>query len=311
MGVRESVGELEAAMSELEGSAAAKAKKTRETAVREDRLGGMEVRIGDIEGGIAELRENIGALQKKFSMLETAKEKSGAGGYAAIEKRIRELESRAASARPPATGKDYSADIAELKKSVSEIRNGIASVSRSGEPAKAPAKDLLELKSRMDVLQKYVEGRMDALQAPQEQKGKAMEGAINSRLNELSRKIDEISKYGPGKMSAVPDADRSIEEKLKLFALNSDVEKVWKEAESLRKYIDEKSRYADGLANSLRAWETRSLELAAREHDFDEKIKAFPELKLLDSRIRKMERAIADLQRHFVAAKMAEPIIME
>lgn len=433
MGVRESVGELEAAMSELEGSAAAKAKKTRETAVREDMLGGMEVRIGDIEGGIAELRENVGALQKKISMLETAKEKSGAGGYAAVEKRIREMESRAASARPPAGGKDYSADIAELKKSVSEIRNGITSGAAKGvEPAKAPTKDLLELKSRMDVLQKYVEGRMgsidrivedrlinsgagekdaellkkhetrlsdmerkqgeilrvkedvmeslkDSLQHSvngfksgldrhigdaakkmeettikigKEQESfrkdvneklnefsrrmdsnrndtakmisealksvpkaddirKSVDERIGSKIAEFSKKVEDMSRYDLNKLKNVADAERRIDDRLKLFALNSDVEKVWKEAESLRRYIDEKSKYADGLANSLRAWESRRLELAARERDFDEKISAFPELKMLDSRIRKMERAIADLQRHFVAAKIAEPIIME
>lgn len=254
------------------------------------------------------LQSDMEALQETVSKLGKEKGGSGENNLQDILRRLDEMESSA-----PSGGKDYSGEIRELRKSVSEIRNGIASgAAKGGEPARAPAKDLLELKSRMDVLQKYVDGRMSAMQVPQkENSGRTMEEMMNNRLNEFSRKIDEISKSVSGKTAPASSTDRNIEEKMKLFALNSDVEKVWKETESLKRYVDEKTKMADSLANSLRVWESRNMQVMEKEHDFDEKLKVFPELKLLDSKIRKMERALVELQRHFVAAQITEPIIME
>lgn len=300
MGILDNVSGLEDMVSggeEKPRQKAAKAEPARNDSHLNSRLEKIEGSVRSLKEAFEDLKNNIG------------KEKGGAGknNLQDILRRLDEMESGA-----PTGGKDYSADIAELRKSVSEVRSIIASTGRSGEPAKAPAKDLLELKSRMDVLQKYVDGRMSALQVPQKEgAGRATEEAMNSRLNELSRRIDEIPKYGSAKTAPASSADRNIDDKLKLFALNSDVEKVWKETESLKRYVDEKTRMADGLANSLRAWETRNMQLMEKEHDFDEKISAFPELKMLESRIRKMERALAELQRHFVAAQITEPIIME
>lgn len=140
---------------------------------------------------------------------------------------------------------------------------------------------------------------------------KDIEEKINGKLAEFSRKVEEFSRYDLGKLKNVADAEKKIDENLKLFALNSDLEKVWKETENLKRYVDEKTKMADSLANSLRVWESRNIQVMEKEHDFDEKIKAFPELKLLEGRIRKTERALLELQKHFVAAQITEPIIME
>lgn len=458
MGVRESAGELEAAMSGMGRGAKpeAKANKSHEAAVPSQQ-GRMEDRIRNIE---SQIKNETGGLEKKISMME---------------RRIESLQE-----------KDFSADIEDLKQSVAAIRNSIASGgSSNGGESKAPAKDLLELKSRMDVLQKYVDGKLGMMQALQksvadnkaaEEKIRSMENETERRMNELlknienesgrfvsrndmekilsdkirgvpkaseinkavderigarlaefsseekdgmkdsmqhtmagiksgidrhisdaarkmndvankiasdgenikreleermaamernvvskpdfekrlaeikidekmkeigdkaesfrddlakeydekmktlvpradfqkfSKKVEELSRYDLDKLKSVAGAERMTEEKLKLFALNSDLDKVWKDLEGLKKYMDEKSKYAESLANSLHTWESRNMELAERERGFDEKLEAFPELKLMEGKLRKMERAIADLQRHFVAAQMMEPIIME
>jgi|GEM_PF-5039199 len=138
-----------------------------------------------------------------------------------------------------------------------------------------------------------------------------LNNAVGGRLNEFSKKLESVSKFDLDKINSLANAEKKIDENLKLFALNSDVEKIWKDTESLKRYIDEKTKMADSLANSLRVWETRNMQVMEKERDFDEKLGAFPELKLLEGRIRKMERALAELQKHFVAAQIAEPIIME
>lgn len=305
MGVRESASELEAAMSELEGSGKAKPKKTEGVQGRQSdsRLEKIEDSIGRIEAEIEEIKSAATQPSEKADVISEMQEK-----LEALQKSVSEIEYA-----PAAEGKDFSADIEGLKRSVAEMKSIIASLGalRGGEPS-FPKKDLFELKSRMDVLQKYVDGRINALQVPQKGgEDKAIDGNINSRLNDLSRRIEEISRQGFGKIIPAAGADRNIDEKLKLFALNSDFEKVWKETENLKRYVDEKSKFADGLANSLRAWETRNLQLMEKERDFDDKMKAFPELKMLEGRLRKIERSLTELQRHFVAAQIAEPIIME
>jgi len=138
-----------------------------------------------------------------------------------------------------------------------------------------------------------------------------LNNAVNGRLGEFSKKMEFVSKFDLDKINSLANAERKIDENLKLFALNSDVEKVWKETESLKRYVDEKTKMADGLANSLRAWESRNMHIMEKEREFDEKLGAFPELKLFESRIRKTERALVELQRHFVAAQITEPIVME
>ncbi len=250
----------------------------------------------------------------------------------------------------------------ETERQISERLNGIMSRSDIENARKIAEKNSLEIKSRMDVLQKYVEGKMSAMDKIIDEKIRAggsvlmkggakdnneklkemedkvnslrnetaktvsealrnipkrddirkdIEEKINGKLAEFSKKVDEISKYDLGKLKSVVDAEKNLDEKMKLFALNSDVEKVWKETENLKKYIDEKMRYADSLGNSLRSWEERNLHAMEKEHVLDEKMKAFPELKLIEGRIRKIERALFELQRHFVAAQLSGPIIIE
>ncbi len=135
--------------------------------------------------------------------------------------------------------------------------------------------------------------------------------SFNDRLSRLSEKIDSVSKVDMDRLGSLANAERRMDENLKIFALNSDVEKIWKEAEGLRKYIDERTRAAADLSNSLRVWETRNMQVMEKERALDERLNAFPELKLIDGRMRKLERAILDLQKHFVAAQITEPIIIE
>lgn len=135
--------------------------------------------------------------------------------------------------------------------------------------------------------------------------------AVGGRLNEFSRKIGFVSRFDLDKINSLANAEKKIDENLRLFALNSDVEKIWKETESLKRYVDEKNRMADSLANSLRIWEARNMQLMEKEHDINERLSAFPELKMMEGRIRRLERVLVELQKHFVAAQITEPIIME
>ncbi len=135
--------------------------------------------------------------------------------------------------------------------------------------------------------------------------------SFNDRLSRLSEKIDSVSKADLDRIGSLANAEKRMDENLKIFALNSDVEKIWKEAESLRKYIDERTRAAADLSNSLRIWESRNMQIMEKERALDERLNSFPELKLIDGRMRKLERAILDLQKHFVAAQITEPIIIE
>ncbi|MFZ3077542.1 MAG: hypothetical protein WA139_03745 [Candidatus Aenigmatarchaeota archaeon] len=345
MGILDHVSGLEDMVSEKEAPERPKQKPTKAEAAKSDSQ--LNSRLEKIEDSVASLKESVedlknnaqpssaeaqpfsesqpssDAIEKLQSDIEAlqetvgnlGKEKSGAGENSLqdILRRLDEMESAGNG------GKDYSGEIEGLKSSIENLKSEMTASPAQGygreeleNMRRIAEKNSMEMKSRMDVLQKYVDGRMSALHIPQKEvAGRAMEEMMNSRLNEFSRKIDEISKHNSGKMPPVSGTDRNIEEKLKLFALNSDVEKVWKETENLKRYVDEKTKMADGLANSLRVWETRNMQLMEKEHDFDEKMRAFPELKMLESRIRKMERALVELQRHFVAAQITEPIIME
>lgn len=461
MGILDNVRGLEDIVSEKEGSEKPKQKKA--AAARPDSLSNsrpekiedgvrsLKEAVEDIkksaQTSLTEMRTSSEAIEKLQSDMENLRKTVNKIGKGGEENNLQDILRRLDEVEGARNGgKDYSGEIEELGKSVFEIRNSIASgAAKGGESTKAPAKDLLELKSRMDVLQKYVDGKLGSIDRIVEDRlknipsggkdiesvkktlddmrhednrkieelSKAYEGKIKEldkkhselisktdervlnvlkesiqhsvagfksgidrhindvakktddtseiirkrqneaekrieerldsfrndaakmvsealrnipkrddikkdveekisvKIAEFSKKVNELSRYDLDKLKNVADAEKRIDENLKLFALNSDVEKVWKETENLRRYVDEKTKMADSLANSLRVWESRNMQVMEKEHDFNEKIKAFPELKLLEGRLRKMERAITDLQRHFVAAQITEPIIME
>lgn len=299
------------------------------------------------EGKNSELAADV---ESGILAVEGVMESTTSGIRHSIDRKVREMESAISALRK---------DVESMKSSM----EAAAKIYHGGNDAESPkiaGKNYMEMKSRMDVLQKYVDGKLGSIDRIIEDSARKFAGSqkditsdvnrlnelskrldsvrndtsrtvseavknvpkrdeirkdieekISGKLAEFSRKIDEISKTASVKTAPASGADRNIEENLKMFALNSDVEKVWKETESLKRYVDEKTKMADSLANSLRVWESRNMQVMEKEHDFDEKLGAFPELKLLESRIRRMERALVELQRHFVAAQITEPIIME
>ncbi len=244
------------------------------------------------------MRNSIKELEESVRKLEEIK-KGARSSEPAVKKGI--FGGNPGESRAPDTRLAIEAKIREFENAIVMLRRDIEDMKGSrGAAEKSYAGDgsdsmrnaqkiYMEMKSRMDVLQKYIEGKL------------AM----------IDKKIDFVSKSDSDKLMSMASEEKKIDESLKIFALNSDVQKIWKDIEGLRRYVDEKSRTATGLANSLRVWETRNMQLMEKEHDFDEKLKAFPELKLLEGRIRKLERAIVELQKHFVAAQITEPIIME
>lgn len=319
------------------------------------------------------MKNNLKELEESIRKLEEFRKKGKNSELAAdVESGILAVEGMVES-EDSDIRRSMNRKVHEMESTISALRKDVESMKSSKEAAakihhdgnddenlKIAGKNYMEMKSRMDVLQKYVDGKLGSIDRIVEDSARKFAGSqkditsdvnrlnefsrrldsirndasrtvseamknvpkrdeikrdieekINGKLAEFSRKIEEFSRHDMGKLRNVSDAEKKIDENLKLFALNSDVEKVWKETETLKRYIDDKTKMADSLANSLHVWETRNLKMMEKEHDFDEKLKAFPELKLLEGRIRRLERTLLELEKHFVAAQIAEPIIME
>ncbi len=389
MGIRESVNELENAMSGIRGVDVSRSKVGKPGAEQAARLERVEGSARNLSDAVGRLQKSVDALQKEVSEFEKI---SGQKNVSDIIRRLSEMEIRIRES-------DKSREISDLKKTVEEIRGKGAGIQKGYQDEtlrRLFEKNFLEMKSRMDVLQKYVEGKMSVMNGLIESKvknfaisgkigeikeddinrfideklKKVMEKAgtavskddmnriaanLDGKIAELSRKTDSFksdientifnaSKKMPrneetGKcwtsqsvnadeMKMLSDrhgskASGSVEKSLfsyvkkmsdenkKLFALNSDVEKIWKEMQNLRKYADDRIKIITDLSKSLQVWEARNLKVMEKEHQMDERLAAFPDLKLIESRIRKIERAIMELQRHFVSSQAMNPVILE
>lgn len=273
MGIRESIGELESVMSDLERSKSAK--KASIIPDYDRRLGKIEESIGSIENEIKNMKDSIRSFfSDKNTIIELQKTMN------MLQKAVLELQRKSESSAGISMQKDYQGKDKHITDAVKIINETVIKLNKDQERIK---KDIDE---KLSTISKGVDER------------------INSRLNDFLKKTEITSNYGL-------NTGKKIDEKLKLFALNSDVEKIWKDMESLKKYINEKSKYAENLANNLHIWESRNARLAEKERKLEENLSIFPDLKVIEGRLRKIERGLMEMQRHFVAAKISEPIVME
>ncbi len=167
----------------------------------------------------------------------------------------------------------------------------------------------------MESIRKAVGGDLDTIRRTfLEDIGRKSE-AINARISDLEKAVSAGGK--PVQATSIDEnkitenVKKAVQEELKLFALNSDLDKLWKLYEEQRKYVDERAKLFGALQDQITVWEERAKEMQMTKKTFDDMLKAFPEMNLLQSKLSAIERKLLDLQRHVVATKISQPIVLE
>ncbi len=301
-----------------------------------------------LKDSIAKLEEIMAKVEerqksvKKSSRPKRAEEKPVSENYAerkaeinpeieSLRSEIESLKSAPAQTEIESLGRR----IAEMAGEMENVKNKISSSAPSGIDTVVIEKRISDMRSEMERKIEDVKSETKETAISKEMEERIKSSALKSDVEGMISKISEIN----GKINSAnnivgnlqkrvellegkekADIDKiakevlkggEVEEKLKMFALNADLDKLWKDMQDYRKQIDERAKAADRLADSLNKWEQRSAAVEEKARQLDERISAIPELALMDDKIKKLEKEFNTIKKHFVVAKVTQPIILE
>ncbi len=187
-------------------------------------------------------------------------------------------------------------DVENFKREVSDKINSTGSILES---VKRLEQKNFEFETNLKNINSEINHKIDSAKNVADNLQKRIESLEGKEKADVERIAKEVLKGG------------DVEEKLKMFALNADLDKLWKEMEDYRKQIDERARAADRLADALNKWEQRAAATEEKARQLDEKIAALPELALMEDQIKRIEKELNTIKKYFVVAKVTQPVILE
>lgn len=272
---------------------------------------GFDVKkIGELENSLKESMNRIESLKGEMEKIKTVKETvKGKIGMSVLENLENKINEKAK-------------EIEEMEKKLNEK---IEAISKAPERVSEIPTEFIEKKID-ELSQKFTEEteniRKDfaiSLEGIDKKMEAVKPENINSRIGLLEGKISEVNKIMETlkQMKERPTATlteevrKRLEDKLKLYALNSDLDRIWKLYEEQKKYVDEKTKYLQSLEGQLKTWENRTEDIKQLQNTMEEKAKAFPELKVFQGRIEALEKTITELRKHILSVKISQPIVLE
>lgn len=275
-----------------------------------ERTGFDVTRIDELESNLKESLNKIESLKSEMEKIKTVKESvKGKIGISVLENLENKINEKAK-------------EIEEIEKRLNEK---IETVSKAPERvSEIPTEDI---QKRIDELsQKFAEEaeniRKDfaiSLEGIDKKLEAVKPENINSRIGLLEGKISEVNKIietlkqikERPTATLTEEVRKRLEDKLKLYALNSDLDRIWKLLEEQKNYVDEKTKYLESLEDQLKTWENRTEDIKQLQNTIEEKVKAFPELKVFQGRIESLEKTITELRKHILSVKISQPIVLE